>query len=117
VAIVVDSIAVQTERMKDAAADPDLIATDLVEYLVLKGVPFRAAHESVAQAVKLARQSGCLLSELSLEQFHKINPGFEVDLFQLFDPVKSALSKTSAGGTGKADQLVDSLIQHSEQQC
>ena len=96
--------------MKEAASDPDLMATDLVEYLVLKGVPFRDAHEAVADAVGLARESESKLSELTLAQFQGCCEKFELTLYEVFDPIKSAQSKVSPGGTAWADKLVEQLI-------
>ncbi len=98
--VCVEAIEVQSQKMQQAASDPDLIATDLVEYLVLKGVPFRTAHESVAHLVQLARTNGFTLSTIPLQQFQQCSDKFSDDVYELFDPTKSALSKTSPGGTG-----------------
>jgi argininosuccinate lyase len=108
--VAVEAISVQTDEMKKAASDPDLMATDLVEYLVLKGVPFRTAHEAVARAVQLARSAACALSSLSLDQLQLCNSLFESDVYALFDPLQSAAAKKSPGGTGAADDVVQGLL-------
>jgi argininosuccinate lyase len=77
-----------------------MISTDLVEYLVNKGVPFRKAHEDISALVAHARESGVPLNELSLSACQTFNQAFESDLFRLFDPKGSLQAKTSPGSTG-----------------
>jgi argininosuccinate lyase len=99
-AIVVPAISVDATRTLLASSDPDLMATDLVEYLVLKSVPFRQAHEAVAELVQLARDNSSALTDLTLAQYQSCHASFAVDVFALFDPVASFKSKTSHGGPG-----------------
>lgn len=99
--VVIESMEVNAQAMKSAAIDPDLMATDLVEYLVKKGVAFRSAHEAVAELVQLARDKECTLSELNLSDFKKASLKFDADVSACFDPLISAQSKESHGGTGK----------------
>ncbi|HEY9777749.1 MAG TPA: argininosuccinate lyase [Planktothrix sp.] len=108
--VAIDSIQVQPNAMKAAASDPDLMATDLVEYLVLKDVAFRTAHEAVAKAVQLARATGEGLSSLTLSQLQSCSPAFGTDVYALFDPLKSAAAKTSPGGTGSADAMASGKL-------
>jgi argininosuccinate lyase len=61
-------IAVKAEVMRSAALQGFATATDLADYLVKKGLPFRDAHEAVAHAVKACSDKGCDLSDLSLEE-------------------------------------------------
>ncbi len=113
-AVVTEAIQVQQARMREVASDPELMATDLVEYLVVKGVPFRLAHEAIAQAVRQARESGTALSELTLAELRAHSSLFEDDVYDLFDPVRSAAAKTSPGGTANADKQVQIALESSD---
>jgi argininosuccinate lyase len=80
-----------------ASADPALLATDLADYLVRKGVPFREAHHAVGTAVALAEKKGKRLSELELGELRSIHKSFADDAMQVFD-LKKALSQRSITG-------------------
>ncbi len=111
--VVINALKANAVNMMKTACDPELMATDLVEYLVLKGVPFREAHEAVTAAVQAARSLKCELSELPLAEFKQTCADFAADVFEIFDPIKSAASKLSAGGTGTiADILASKLVPH-----
>ena len=98
-AIVVENAVVNAERTSEAAEEGFLNATDLADYLVRKGVPFRTAHESVGRAVLLALNKGKELNELSLDELRSFSPEIENDVFAIL-PVKSGLAaKASIGGT------------------
>ena len=79
--------------------DGHICATDLAEYLVMKGIPFRDAHAISGKAVQLAESKDFLLSELSLKELKKLNTLIEKDVFKHLDPLKSISSKNSIGGT------------------
>ena len=102
---VISTLTVDKEKMK-AALTVDMLATDLADYLVRKGVPFRETHhisgECVATAEKL-NLSG--IDKLTLEQFKKIDPRFESDLFEIFNFEKSVEQRNATGGTAKAAVL------------
>src|SRR5688572_568900 len=68
-----------------AADDPALLATDLADYLVLKGMPFRQAHHAVGQVVALAERSGKPLDHLSLAELQSIERLFVADALKVFD--------------------------------
>jgi len=68
-----------------AVADPMLLATDVADYLVNRGVPFRMAHEVVGKAVALCTQRGCDLPQLTLADYRALSPAFEKDVFKCFD--------------------------------
>ncbi len=90
----------QVNREKLAAAlDPALFATDLADYLVEKGVPFRQAHEFVGKAVLLAEEQGVSLESLPFEAYQAISPLFEADVYALFDPLRSVARRRAEGGT------------------
>ena len=79
--------------------DGHICATDLAEYLVMKGIPFRDAHAISGKAVQLAESKDFLLSELSLKELKKLNALIEKDVFKHLSPLKSISSKSSNGGT------------------
>ena len=85
------------ERCAAAVADPALLATDLADYLVLRGVPFRQAHHAVGDIVKLAEKLGLPLNQLPTTEVQKINPAYGNDWLEVFD-LKRALAKRT--GTG-----------------
>jgi argininosuccinate lyase len=87
-----------------AAADPALLATDLAEYLVRKGVPFRKAHHAVGSIVLLAEQLGKGLDELSLPELRSVEAGFEADALEVFN-LKQALSRRNLPGAPSAKEV------------
>jgi argininosuccinate lyase len=99
------TITVRAGRML-SAIDSALLATDLADYLVEKGVPFRKAHEMAGQAVRAAEEKKISLEEMPLEEYQAIggalggvkNP-FEADLYQVFDRRNSVARRTATGGT------------------
>jgi argininosuccinate lyase len=93
-------VKINRDRMLHAASDEDLMATDVAEYLVRHGVPFRHAHEAVSGLVAYARDKGRDLSLLELADYKKFSVQFREDVFDLFDPAKSIRAKVSAGSTG-----------------
>lgn len=93
----IETLTVNAGRML-AAIDASMLATDLAEYLVRKGVPFREAHHQVGQAVRAAAESGASLDELSLSDWQACGP-FEADLAQVFDPQRSVERRNATGGT------------------
>lgn len=88
---------VNRDRCAAAVQDPALLATDLADYLVLQGVPFRDAHHAVGAVVRLAEQQGVALNQLSNEDVQAIHPAFATDWSGVFD-LKRALARR--GGTG-----------------
>ena len=82
------------------ALDPMLYATDMADYLVRKGLPFRKAHALVGEAVRLAETQGIPFSQLPLQQLVVLSPLFEADVTDLFDPLASLNKRNIFGGTG-----------------
>ena len=91
------NITVKAERMRNAI-DSSMLATDLADYLVNKGVPFRKAHEMAGKVVRVAGEKKIRIEELSLEAYQAIAP-FEADIYQVFDPLKSIEKRNAIGGT------------------
>jgi len=92
-------IEVNRKAMEEAAHQGHLTATDLAEYLVRKGVPFREAHEAVAQAVRYAESRGCELSELKLAELQHYSPVIAKDVAEVLTLEGSLKSRTHLGGT------------------
>ncbi|SMN18958.1 similar to Saccharomyces cerevisiae YHR018C ARG4 Argininosuccinate lyase, catalyzes the final step in the arginine biosynthesis pathway [Maudiozyma saulgeensis] len=99
---VVSTLSVQKEKM-ESALTMDMLATDLADYLVRRGVPFRETHhisgECVAEAERL-NLSG--IDKLTLEQYKKIDPRFEADLFETFNFEQSVERRDATGGTARS---------------
>ena len=95
-------ITVKPEAMERAAKKGYATATDLADYLVKKGLPFRDAHEVVAHAVKDAIAQGVDLSELSLAQLQAYNPAIEQDVFEVLSLRGSLNARNLLGGTAPA---------------
>jgi len=94
-----ESMNIQDGKML-AAIDGSLYATDVADYLVRKGVPFREAHGMVGGAVRLAMERGLPLNKLALEDWQTIGP-FDADITKLFDPLTSINGHNSTGGTSQ----------------
>ena len=93
----VAALKINRDKMRAAAADPDLLATDLAENLVKKGMPFRKAHETVGQLVAdCVRKSG-RLSDLPISKFKKVSPLFDADVAKVFDLRRSLSSRRAIG--------------------
>ena len=76
-----------------------MIATDLADYLVAKGVPFRETHALAGKAVRQAASQGLGLESLSLPELQQIHPAFAADVFAVFDPLVSVSQRRATGGT------------------
>ncbi len=98
---VVQTMTVNKETMR-AALDPALYATDLADYLVKKGMPFRKAHAVVGRLVRIAEQKGVGLQELPLDDYRQASELFSEELYELFDPEGSMEKRNLYGGTGPA---------------
>jgi argininosuccinate lyase len=92
-------ITVKPEAMERAAKKGYATATDLADYLVKKGLPFRDAHEVVAHAVKDAIAAGLDLSELPLDKLKTYNPAIEQDVFEVLSLRGSLNARNLLGGT------------------
>ncbi len=98
-AVVVENVVVNEVRTRAAAAKGYQNATDLADYLVKKGVPFRTAHEAVGRVVLFALEQGLDLGELTLETFQKYCPEVEDDVYAILTLDASLASKAAVGGT------------------
>ena len=94
---------INAERCAAAVADPLLLATDLADYLVRRGMPFRQAHELVGKAVALSVQTGTPLDKLTTEQYRKISPEFGEDAAQVFSLDRAFALRTNPGAPNPAN--------------
>jgi len=94
----VRSLSLHPERMR-AAIDPGMLATDLADSLVQKGLPFRQAHNVAGQAVQLAAKLGKPLDALSLQEFQTLDPSIDSNVYMVFDPLQSIARRNVIGGT------------------
>ena len=95
----VPNIGVRREAMYLAAKQGFSTATDLADYLVRKGVPFRDAHEIVGKAVREAESRGCDLSEIALEDLRGFSDVIEADVFDVLTLEGSVSARNHFGGT------------------
>jgi argininosuccinate lyase len=100
--LAVDGMKVRSDRMLDQAADPQMIATDIAEYLAKKGMPFREAHGTVARLMKHCAEKNLSPAKMKIAELRKFSESFDKDLFDLLTPKASVSSKTSPGGTAPA---------------
>ncbi|RXK56614.1 argininosuccinate lyase [Oleiharenicola lentus] len=88
---------VKAARCAAAVSDPALLATDLADYLVRQGVPFRTAHHAVGAVVKLAEQKGVALNQLSLSDVQSVHPAYQADWVESFDLAKAMARRAGTG--------------------
>ncbi len=104
-------ITVNAAAMEAAANKGYATATDLADYLVKKGLPFRDAHETVAHAVKAATSHNCDLSELPLTVLQGFNPSIEKDVYECLSLRGSLNARNTLGGTAPA-QVKAQIARH-----
>ena len=95
-------IKVNAEAMRKAALEGHATATDLADYLVKRGVPFREAHEAVSQAVRFAEGRGCGLADLKLPDLQQFSPLIGEDVFAVLTLEGALKARSHIGGTAPA---------------
>jgi argininosuccinate lyase len=103
-----DETGVRADVAAAAVADANLLATDLADYLVKKGVPFRQAHELVGKAVAVSGEKNTPLNKLALADYQSISPHYAQDLFEVFN-VRRALDARTAIGAPSPDNVAAQL--------
>ncbi|KAF8334146.1 argininosuccinate lyase [Cantharellus anzutake] len=98
---VIATLEIHPDRMKKALT-MDMLATDLADYLVRKGIPFRETHHISGRAVALAEQRGVQISDISLGDLQILSSKFEEDVKHVFDFESSVEKRASIGGTSRA---------------
>jgi argininosuccinate lyase len=95
----IGGIKVKPEALRSAALQGYATATDLADYLVKKGTPFRDAHEAVALAVRFAEQRGCELGDIGLAELQQFSALIGEDVYQVLSLEGSLASRNHIGGT------------------
>ncbi len=120
-AAMIRGMKVNGQHMHDVLKDDFSNATDMADYLAKKGVPFREAHAIVGQAVSHCIDQGCVLLDLSLEDFKKISSHFDADIMDVLQIEACVAGRSNYSGTAPqcvARQEVQGalLIQQEEEQ-
>ncbi len=102
----IEATTYHTDRMEAAAAGEYSTATELADYLVRKGIPFRDAHHVVGRIVAECVRRGCELHDLSPSDLQEFSPLFLPDAVHVLDPRASINAKRSSGSTGGEEVLV-----------
>jgi len=92
-------LTVNAEAMRAAALQGYATATDLADYLVKRGVPFRDAHETVAHAVRACAERGCDLADLSVAELQAFHPAIDTDVHSVLTLTGSVAARAHIGGT------------------
>jgi argininosuccinate lyase len=95
---VIETLQLNPERMRAALVE-EMLSTDLADYLVRRGMPFRQAHHAAGQAVREAQERAIPLSQLPLESLHSISELFTDDVHDVFDFGASVRARRAPGGT------------------
>ena len=108
------SLTVNTRRITQTLEEGFITATEVADYLVRQGVPFRTAHRIVGEVIRYSLDAGKTLPELSLEEYRQISEKFDVAVLEVITPQQAVNCKTSVGGT--APQNVFAAIQAAKRQ-
>ncbi|HIW83552.1 MAG TPA: argininosuccinate lyase, partial [Candidatus Dorea gallistercoris] len=105
------------ERMEQSAKDGFTNATDAADYLVNRGVPFRDAHGIVGRLVLLCIEKGIALDELPLEEYRKLSPKFEEDIYDAISLKTCVDKRTTIGAPGRKAMEEVLKIYHQAMDC
>jgi argininosuccinate lyase len=98
-------------RLEAAVASDYSNATDVADYLVARGVPFREAYQLVGGLVKSCVAEGVLLRDLPLERWQQLHPAFDEQIHAAIDPRQVVAARRSEGGTGFAEVQAQLQVQ------
>ncbi|MEH7109280.1 argininosuccinate lyase [Bacillus sp. JJ1764] len=101
----IETMTVKKDVMRKAINNDFSNATDIADYLVRKGLPFRDAHEVIGKIVLYAIQSGKFLLDLSMEEYEQFSPLFESDIYEVLAPEHVVAVRNSFGGTAPSQVL------------
>jgi argininosuccinate lyase len=96
-------LVIHADRMREATSDGFLLATDVADYLVTKGVPFREAHHIVGQAVRRCVESHRRLEDLTLKEWRELSPAFGPDVREWLSIDAAIARRTAGSGTAPAN--------------
>ncbi len=108
----IGTMTAKPEAMKKAAQRGFINATDLADYLVRKGLPFRSAYKVSGAIVGDCVRSGAVLEELPLETYKQYSNLFEADVYEAIDLTACVEKRTSAGGPAKVQEQIDYVKEH-----
>jgi argininosuccinate lyase len=100
-AVLFPKMEIQAERMREAASEDYINATDLADYLTFKGIPFREAHQITGKAVQYAEEKGKNLDALSLDELQSFSPLIGKDVFDYIRIENAVNRRNSTGGTAR----------------
>jgi argininosuccinate lyase len=100
-ASLIEKVEVDKKRMREAASEEYTNATDLADYLVMKGIPFRDAHQITGKAVQYAEKKDAKLNDLTLDEFRSFSPTIGEDVFDYINIEGSVDHRQSIGGTAR----------------
>jgi argininosuccinate lyase len=103
-AAMLPDLKVNRKRMENAAVDPSLLATDLAEYLVRKGTPFREAHQIVGELVVHSIAKSVPLDQIGVTEMKKVSPHFDDDVAKIFD-VRGSFARRRAIGAPSPESI------------
>ncbi|WP_257351347.1 argininosuccinate lyase [Pseudalkalibacillus decolorationis] len=108
----IETMAVNEKAMRKAVTEDYSNATDIADYLVTKGMPFREAHDIIGRVVLYAIKSQKYLLDLSIVEYKRFSPLFEEDIFDILEPEHVMNARDSHGGT--ATSQVKKQIEQAE---
>lgn len=111
----IEGLHFRPERMKAALEGGYLTATDLADYLVTRGVPFRSAHHHAGQAVRMAEKRGVELWDLDLAELRTVWPEINEDVFEILRPEAAARRRSHTGGP--APERVSEQLEQAAAAC
>jgi argininosuccinate lyase len=95
------TLVLDVDRLRTAVGQGHLVATELADYLVARGVPFRDAHDVAGSLVRTAVAAGVELAQLSLDQMRAAHPGFDSDVYDWLDPARAVDRRDVVGGPAR----------------
>jgi argininosuccinate lyase len=104
-------LTIHPERML-GAIDASMMATDLADYLVGRGIPFREAHALAGQAVRSSAKQGVTLENLFISDYKTIHPNIDESVYAVFDPIQCIARRNAIGGT--APDAVSRQLAHAK---
>jgi argininosuccinate lyase len=103
----IDSLEFDTARLRAAVDQGYLVATELADYLVTRGVPFREAHDIAGHLVRIAVERGVELAGLSLDDLRAVHPAFDADVAAWLDPARAVDRRDLIGGPARSRVLAE----------
>lgn len=100
--LTIETVTFKPRALAESVQDDSLFATDILEYLVRKGMAFSEAHETVGKAVRFAQDSEKPMREISMQEWKKFSSLFDENVYDLFDPQVSVCAKKTIGSTNPA---------------